>query len=102
MNPAPAGPARVAVGTGEKREAFRRLHSSGCFVIPNQWDIGSARYLESLGFKALATTSSGLAWSRGRTDNDLSLEDVLHHLEELAASVDVPVNADFEIGRAHV
>ena len=100
MNPAPAGPARVAVGTNEKREAFRRLHSSGCFVIPNPWDIGSARYLESLGFKALATTSSGLAWSRGRTDNDLSLEDVLHHLEELAASVDVPVNADFEDGFA--
>jgi len=100
VNPAPAGPARVAVGTNEKREAFRRLHSSGCFVIPNPWDIGSARYLESLGFKALATTSSGLAWSRGRTDNDLSLEDVLHHLEELAASVDVPVNADFEDGFA--
>jgi len=100
VNPAPAGPARAAVGTDEKRETFRRLHASGCFVIPNPWDIGSARYLESLGFKALATTSSGFAWSRGRTDNNVSLEEVLHHLEELAAGVDVPVNADFEGGFA--
>ena len=100
MSPAPAGTARVVAGTGEKREAFRQLHASGCFVIPNPWDVGSARYLESLGFKALATTSSGFAWSRGRTDNNVSLEEVLYHLEEVAASVDVPVNADFEGGFA--
>jgi methylisocitrate lyase len=100
MNPAPAGSARAAVGADAKRETFRKLHASGCFVIPNPWDRGSARYLQSLGFKALATTSSGFAWSRGRTDNGVSLEDVLQHMEDLAASVEVPVNADFEGGFA--
>jgi 2-methylisocitrate lyase-like PEP mutase family enzyme len=100
VSPPPAGPARLVPGVGEKREAFRQLHASGCFVIPNPWDVGSARYLASLGFPALATTSSGFAWSRGRTDNDVTLEDVLLHLEEVAAGVDVPVNADFEGGFA--
>jgi len=100
MNPAPAGSARAAVGADAKRETFRKLHASGCFVIPNPWDRGSARYLQSLGFKALATTSSGFAWSRGRTDNGVSLDDVLQHMEDLAASVEVPVNADFEGGFA--
>jgi len=100
MNPAPAGSARAAVEADAKRETFRKLHASGCFVIPNPWDRGSARYLQSLGFKALATTSSGFAWSRGRTDNGVSLEDVLQHMEDLAASVEVPVNADFEGGFA--
>ena len=97
MKPAPAGP---TLTEGEKREAFHRLHATGCFVIPNPWDIGSARYLASLGFRALATTSSGFAWSRGRTDNGVTLDEVLRHLEDLAASVDVPVNADFENGFA--
>jgi 2-methylisocitrate lyase-like PEP mutase family enzyme len=83
-----------------KRAAFRRLHESGCFVIPNPWDVGSARYLASLGFKALATTSSGFAWSRGRADNGLSLEDALRHFEDMARSVDLPINGDFEGGFA--
>jgi methylisocitrate lyase len=93
-------PARVVPGVAEKRQAFRQLHSSGCFVIPNPWDVGSARYLASLGFPALATTSSGFAWSRGYTDNSVTLEELLRHLEEMAAGVDVPVNADFEGGFA--
>jgi methylisocitrate lyase len=89
-----------APGVQAKRETFQRLHQSGCFVIPNPWDIGSARYLASLGFQALATTSSGLAWSRGKTDNGVTLDEVLRHMEDLAAGVDVPVNADFEGGFA--
>jgi 2-methylisocitrate lyase-like PEP mutase family enzyme len=79
---------------------FRRLHESGCFVIPNPWDRGSAVYLQSLGFKALATTSAGMAWSLGRPDNAVTLEQVLPHLEEIAGAVAVPVNADFEGGFA--
>jgi len=100
MNPAPAGPMSGAPGVQAKRETFQRLHQSGCFVIPNPWDIGSARYLASLGFQALATTSSGLAWSRGKTDNGVTLDEVLRHMEDLAVGVDVPVNADFEGGFA--
>ncbi len=79
---------------------FRRLHQSGCFVIPNPWDPGSARTLARLGFPALATTSSGFAWSLGRRDNSLPLETVLAHLRAIADSVEVPVNADFEGGFA--
>src|SRR3954464_15117856 len=81
-------------------ERFRQLHQSGCFVIPNPWDIGSARILVHLGFPALATTSSGFAWSQGRRDNHISLEEALAHFRALAAAVDVPVNADFEGGFA--
>ena len=99
MTPAPARPPG-ALGVDEKRETFRRLHETGCFVIPNPWDIGSARYLASLGFQAVATTSSGFAWSRGRTDNGITVDEVLHHLADLAAGVDLPVNADFEGGFA--
>jgi 2-methylisocitrate lyase-like PEP mutase family enzyme len=80
----------------ERYESFRRLHEQGCFVMPNPWDIGSARVLQQLGFPALATTSAGSAWSRGRPDNGMALEEVLQHLHEIVASVDVPVNADFE------
>lgn len=83
-----------------RRRAFRALHESGCFVIPNPWDAGSARYLQGLGFKALATTSSGCAWSLGRADGDLSRETVLAHLRDLVAATDLPVNADFESGFA--
>jgi len=83
-----------------KREAFHRLHRSGCFVIPNPWDIGSARYLQGLGFPALATTSSGLAWSQARPDNHVAREAMLVHLREIVAATDVPVNADFESGFA--
>ncbi len=80
--------------------AFHRLHSSGCFVMPNPWDVGSARALEGLGFKALATTSAGMAWTLGRADNHVTLDEVLQHLTEVAESVSVPVNADFEGGFA--
>ena len=80
--------------------AFRRLHESGCFVMPNPWDIGSARLLVGLGFPAIASTSAGLAWSVGRRDNEISLEVSLAHLRAIAGCVDVPVNADFEDGFA--
>jgi len=80
--------------------AFRRLHESGCFVLPNPWDVGSARLLESLGFRALATTSSGLAWSLGRPDNRATLAEALAHFRAIAGSVAIPVNADFEGGFA--
>jgi 2-methylisocitrate lyase-like PEP mutase family enzyme len=82
----------------EKRAAFRELHAAGCFTLPNPWDIGSARYLQQLGFKALATTSSGLAWSLGHADNTLSRDTVLAHLRVIVQATDLPVNADFESG----
>ena len=85
----------------DKRRTFLDLHRGGCFVIPNPWDLGSARFLESLGFRALATTSSGYAWSRGRPDGGLSRDATLAHLHELAAATDLPVNADFQAGFAH-
>jgi len=86
--------------TAEKRKTFRKLHDAGCFVIPNPWNVGSARYLQSLGFPALATTSSGYAHSQGYADGALSCEAVLAHFRELAAATDVPLNADFEDGLA--
>jgi 2-methylisocitrate lyase-like PEP mutase family enzyme len=85
----------------EKRRQFHQLHGSGCFVIPNPWDIGSARLLQSLGFKALASTSSGFAWSRGYPDGPVPRDQVLAHLAELVAATDVPLNADFQNGYAH-
>lgn len=87
-------------GISSKRKIFWELHESGCFVIPNPWDIGSARYLQTLGFKALATTSSGLAWTRARPDNGLDRDMVLRHLSDMVDATDVPVNADFESGFA--
>ena len=87
-------------GVADRRRAFRQLHDSGCFVVPNPWDIGSARYLQGLGFKALATTSSGFAWSQGRADGSMSRDSVLEHLSTLVAATDLPVNADFESGFA--
>jgi 2-methylisocitrate lyase-like PEP mutase family enzyme len=81
-----------------KRAAFRALHESGCFMLPNPWDVGSARYLETLGFKALATTSSGFAWSKGHADNHVTRDAVLAHLREIVDATDLPVNADFESG----
>lgn len=83
-----------------KIAAFRRLHESGCFVIPNPWDRGSAVFLEKAGFKALASTSAGFAWSQARPDNKLTADQVLGHLEEIASVTSVPVNADFEDGFA--
>jgi 2-methylisocitrate lyase-like PEP mutase family enzyme len=84
----------------EKRAAFRNLHASGCFVIPNPWNVGSAHYLQQLGFKALATTSSGFAHAQGRADGDVPRDVVLNHLREIVEATDVPVNADFEGGYA--
>ena len=86
--------------TAEKRTTFRELHQSGCFVIPNPWDVGSARYLQHLGFKALASTSGGFAFSQGRPDNGVPREVVLAHLRALAEASDLPLNADFESGFA--
>jgi 2-methylisocitrate lyase-like PEP mutase family enzyme len=84
----------------DRRRTFRELHAAGCFVIPNPWDPGTARYLASLGFKALATTSSGFAWTRARPDNGITREAALAHLADMVAATDLPVNADFEGGFA--
>jgi 2-methylisocitrate lyase-like PEP mutase family enzyme len=89
-----------AVSVADKRTAFRKLHDSGCFVIPNPWDAGSAVLLQSLGFKALASSSAGMAWSMARPDNKVERDDVLAHLHALTAATDIPVNADFENGFA--
>ncbi|MGH7320770.1 MAG: isocitrate lyase/PEP mutase family protein [Candidatus Rokuibacteriota bacterium] len=85
----------------DKRRAYRELHQRGCFVIPNPWDIGTARYLQHLGFKALATTSAGFAFSRGLPDNAVPRDMMLAHIHEIVVATDVPVNADFEGGYAH-
>jgi 2-methylisocitrate lyase-like PEP mutase family enzyme len=87
--------------TADKRTIFRKMHESGCFVLPNPWDAGSARALQHLGFKAIASTSAGFAWSIGKADNRVTLEEVLQHLTMLCGAVDLPVNADFEGGFAH-
>lgn len=84
----------------EKRRIFRQLHEAGCFVIPNPWDAGSARYLQHLGFKALATTSAGFAFTRGRADSQVTRDGVLAHLRDLVEATDLPLNADFESGFA--
>jgi len=86
--------------TADRCRVFRRLHESGCFVIPNPWDVGSARMLQHLGFPALATTSSGFAWTQGRPDNRGTVEETLNHIRAIARAVMVPVNADFEGGFA--
>ena len=83
-----------------RRQQFRELHESGCFVIPNAWDVGSAKLLAHIGFKALATTSSGFAWANGRADSRVTLPLVLDHLREICAAVTLRVNADFEGGFA--
>jgi 2-methylisocitrate lyase-like PEP mutase family enzyme len=82
--------------TAGKRKAFRQLHEAGCFVIPNPWNVGTARYLQGLGFKALATTSAGHAHARGFPDGGQTRDDVLVHYREMAAATDVPLNVDFE------
>lgn len=84
----------------ERRAAFRRLHERGCFVIPNAWDPGSARALQQLGFAAIASTSAGFAFSRGRADGAVGVDEVLAHLRDLVAATPLPVNADFESGYA--
>lgn len=80
--------------------AFGRLHSSGCFVMPNPWDVGSARAMEQMGFKALATTSAGFAWTLGRADYEVTLDVAVEHLRLVSDAVAVPVNADFQGGFA--
>ena len=84
----------------ERRADFRRLHESGCFALPNPWDLGSARMLQHMGFKAVASTSSGYAWSTGRPDHRIGRGEMLEHLRSLCAAIDLPVNADFESGFA--
>ncbi|MFN8074076.1 MAG: isocitrate lyase/phosphoenolpyruvate mutase family protein [Kineosporiaceae bacterium] len=86
--------------TSAKRAAFRALHAAGFFVLPNAWDVGSARRLAAMGFRAIATTSSGAAWAVGLQDGELGRDGVLRHLEALVAATDLPVNADFENGFA--
>jgi 2-methylisocitrate lyase-like PEP mutase family enzyme len=87
----------------ERRAAFRKLHESGCFVIPNPWDVGTARYLRHLGFKALATTSSGFSFTKALPDTDwaVPVEMALAHIAEMVEATELPVNADFESGYAH-
>ncbi|MDI9272629.1 isocitrate lyase/phosphoenolpyruvate mutase family protein [Stenotrophomonas sp. PFBMAA-4] len=84
--------------TARRRAAFRQLHAQGCFVLPNPWDVGSARYLQRQGFQALATTSAGCAWSEGRPDGAVSLEATLEHLRLMAGATSLPLNADFGDG----
>src|SRR6266508_1694782 len=93
-------PSMTRPSAADKRRTFRKLHESGCFVIPNPWNVGTARYLQGLGFKALATTSSGFAHAQGYPDGAVPREVVLAHLREIADATDVPVNADFEGGYA--
>jgi 2-methylisocitrate lyase-like PEP mutase family enzyme len=84
----------------EKRSQFRQLHQIGCFALPNPWDIGTAKYLEHVGFKAIATTSAGFAFSRGVADGNVKRDDMLAHIRELVDATNIPVNADFENGYA--
>jgi 2-methylisocitrate lyase-like PEP mutase family enzyme len=84
----------------DKRAAFRALHETGCFLLPNPWDAGSARMLQHMGFAALASTSAGYAWSMGHPDYAVTCGGVIEHLTCLCAAVDLPVNADFEGGFA--
>src|SRR3954467_8022014 len=84
----------------ERRQTFRELHQSGCFAIPNPWDVGTAKYLQHLGFKAIATTSAGFAFSRGLSDGSVRRDEMLAHIRELVEATDIPVNADFENGYA--
>ena len=84
----------------QKRADFRKLHKSGCFALPNPWDIGTAKYLQHLGFKAIATTSAGFAFSRGLSDGSVKRDEMLAHIRELVEATDLPVNADFENGYA--
>lgn len=90
----------MSVDLATKRRTFRQLHESGYFILPNPWDIGSARRLAKMGFKALASTSAGAAWALGREDGELSVDEVLEHLRQLCMATDLPVNADFEAGLA--
>jgi 2-methylisocitrate lyase-like PEP mutase family enzyme len=91
----------MPITTKDKRATFRNMHESGCFPIPNPYDVGSALALQHIGFKALASTSAGFAWTIGKADNRVTLDEVCSHLAAMCAAVDLPVNADFEGGFAH-
>ena len=91
----------MPISLADKRTTFRKLHESGCFPIPNPFDVGSAKALAQMGFKALASTSAGFAWTIGKADNHVTVDEVCAHLTALCAAVDLPVNADFENGFAH-
>ena len=91
----------MPISLADKRATFRKLHESGCFPIPNPFDVGSAKALAQMGFKALASSSAGFAWTIGKADNRVTVDEVCAHLAELCAAVDLPVNADFENGFAH-
>ena len=90
----------MPVTTADKRATFKKMHESGCFILPNPHDVGSARALQHLGFKALASTSAGFAWTIGKADNHVTVDQVCDHLTAICAAVDLPVNADFEGGFA--
>ena len=90
----------MPVTTADKRATFRKMHESGCFILPNPFDVGSAKALQHLGFKAMASSSAGFAWTIGKADNHVTVEDVCQHLAALCSAVDLPVNADFEGGFA--
>jgi 2-methylisocitrate lyase-like PEP mutase family enzyme len=90
----------MPVTTADKRATFRQLHETGCFVLPNPFDVGTAMALQHLGFKAIASTSAGFAWTIGKADNRVTVDDVCTHLAAISAAVDIPVNADFEAGFA--
>src|SRR3984893_6169819 len=91
----------MPVSTADKRATFKKMHESGCFIIPNPFGVGSAKAVQHLGFKALASTSAGFAWTIGKADNRVTVDDVCTHITALCAAVDLPVNADFENGFAH-
>src|SRR6202048_887585 len=90
----------MPVSTADKRATFRKMHASGCFILPNPFDVGSAKSFQHLGVKALASTSAGFAWTVAKADNRVTVDDVCDHLTALCAAVDLPVNADFEGGFA--
>jgi methylisocitrate lyase len=90
----------MPVTTADKRATFRKLHEKGCFIIPNPFDVGTAKALQQLGFKAIASTSAGFAWTAGKADNRVTVDEVCDHLAAISAAVDIPVNADFEGGFA--
>src|SRR6201999_4505649 len=94
------GEKQMPLTTADKRTQFHKLHESGCFAIPNPFDVGSAKALQRLGFKAIASTSAGVAWTIGKADNRVTVDDVCDHLTALSGAVDLPVNADFEGGFA--
>src|SRR5712691_7731501 len=87
-------------GIAEKRKTFRELHKKGCFLLPNPLDVGTAKYLQEIGFKAIATTAAGFAFSRGLADGTVGRDMMLAHIREIVEATDVPVNADFENGYA--